>query len=79
MTGRTYAPELTAVAVARYLSNPSHTLEGVGKELGVSRSTLHDWVRAERIRRGEGGTTRRSVKASRVGRSVKATYVGYGG
>lgn len=47
MVMKVYSPEFKADAVALYLSEPSHTLEGVGKDLGISRETLHNWVRAE--------------------------------
>ncbi|MBX7551656.1 transposase [Streptomyces sp. tea 10] len=56
------SPEFKADAVALYLSDPSHTFEGIGKDLGVSRETLRNWVRAERARRGERGTTSTKTK-----------------
>ncbi|MFJ5032705.1 transposase [Streptomyces sp. NPDC088560] len=56
------SPEFKADAVAPYLSDPSHTFEGIGKDLGVSRETLRNWVRAERARRGERGTTSTKTK-----------------
>ncbi|MEF9915394.1 transposase [Streptomyces sp. P5-A9] len=52
MVMKVYSPEFTADAVALNLSDPSHTFEGIGKDLGVSRETLRNWVRAERARRG---------------------------
>ncbi|WP_338678017.1 transposase [Streptomyces sp. SCSIO 30461] len=54
---KVYSPEFKADAVALYLSDPSHTFEGIGKDLGISRETLRNWVRAERARRGGGSTT----------------------
>ncbi|WP_107068043.1 IS3 family transposase [Streptomyces sp. MUSC 125] len=57
MVMKVYSPEFKADAVALYLSDPSHTFEGIGKDLGISRETLRNWVRAERARRGGGGTT----------------------
>ncbi|GGY13805.1 hypothetical protein GCM10010358_77560 [Streptomyces minutiscleroticus] len=57
MVMKVYSPEFKADAVALYLSDPSHTFEGIGKDLGISRETLRNWVRAERVRRGESGTT----------------------
>ncbi|MCD9881003.1 transposase, partial [Streptomyces guryensis] len=53
MVMKVYSPEFKADAVALYLSDPSHTFEGIGKDLGISRETLRNWVRAERARRGE--------------------------
>ncbi|KAF0957177.1 IS3 family transposase ISRhosp5 [Rhodococcus sp. T7] len=38
--------------VALYLSDPSNTFEGIGNDLGVSRVTLRNGVRAERKRTG---------------------------
>jgi len=37
---KVYSPESKADAVALYLSNPGHTFEGIGKDLGISRETL---------------------------------------
>ncbi|MEV6654949.1 transposase [Streptomyces sp. NPDC051219] len=48
MVMKVYSSEFKADAVALYLSDPSHTFEGIGKDLGVSRETLRNWVRAER-------------------------------
>ncbi|MGW6413171.1 transposase [Streptomyces vinaceus] len=57
MVMKVYSPEFKADAVALYLSDPSHTFEGIGKDMGVSRETLRNWVRAERARRGGGSAT----------------------
>ncbi|MFE6946695.1 IS3 family transposase [Streptomyces chartreusis] len=62
MVMKVYSPEFKADAVALYLSDPSHTFEGIGKDLGISRETLRNWVRAERARRGESGTTSTNTK-----------------
>lgn len=62
MVMKVYSPEFKADAVALYLSDPSHTFEGIGKDLGISRETLRNWVRAERARRGESGTTNTNTK-----------------
>ena len=45
MVMKVYSPEFKADAVALYLSDPSHTFEGIGKDLGISRETLRNWVR----------------------------------
>lgn len=50
MVMKVYSPEFKADAVALYLSDPSHTFEGIGKDLGISRETLRNWVRTERAR-----------------------------
>ncbi len=39
MVMKVYSPEFKADAVALYLSDPSHTFEGIGKDLGISRET----------------------------------------
>ncbi|WP_373429905.1 transposase [Streptomyces sp. V1I1] len=62
MVMKVYSPDFKADAVALYLSDPSHTFEGVGKDVGMSRETLRNWVRAERARRGESGTTSTNTK-----------------
>ncbi|GGS30796.1 hypothetical protein GCM10010269_81680 [Streptomyces humidus] len=40
MVMKVYSPEFKADAVALYLSDPSHTFEGIGKDLGISQETL---------------------------------------
>ncbi len=62
MVLKVYSPEFKADAVALYLSDPAHTFEGIGKDLGISRETLRNWVRAERARRGESGMTSTNTK-----------------
>ena len=52
MAMKAYSAEFKADAVALYLSDPNNTLEGIGRDLGVSRETLRNWVRAERKRTG---------------------------
>ncbi|GBQ04232.1 transposase [Streptomyces spongiicola] len=66
MVMKVYSPEFRADAVALCLSDPSHTFEGIGKDLGISRETLRNWVRAERACRGGGGTTSTSTEKNRV-------------
>ena len=41
---KAYSAEFKADAVALYLSDPNHTFEGIGNDLGVSRETLRNWV-----------------------------------
>ncbi|MDC2952391.1 IS3 family transposase [Streptomyces heilongjiangensis] len=66
MVMKVYSPEFKADAVALYLSDPSHTFEGIGKDLGISRETLRNWVRAERARHGGGSTTSTSTEKNTV-------------
>ncbi|MDN3265936.1 IS3 family transposase [Streptomyces sp. CSDS2] len=71
MVMKVYSPEFKADAVALYLSDPGHTFEGIGKDLGISRETLRNWVRAERARRGESGTTSTNTKEFLVNEATK--------
>ncbi|MEV8013652.1 IS3 family transposase [Streptomyces sp. NPDC086122] len=66
MVMKVYSPEFKADAVALYLSDPSHTFEGIGKDLGISRETLRNWVRAERARRSGGSTMSTSTEKNTV-------------
>ncbi|MBS9376137.1 hypothetical protein GON09_005158 [Rhodococcus sp. B50] len=52
MVMKAYSAEFKADAVALYLSDPSHTFDGIGNDLGVSRETLRNWARAARKRTG---------------------------
>lgn len=63
MVMKVYSAEFKADAVALYLSDPKNTFEGVSKDLGVSRETLRNWVRAERTRTGRGAGSPRTVQA----------------
>jgi transposase len=71
MVMKVYSPEFKADAVALYLSDPSHTFEGIGKDLGISRETLRNWVRAERARRGKSGAMIKSTKDVPVSKATK--------
>ena len=66
MVMKAYSAEFKADAVALYLSDPSHTFEGIGKDLGVSRETLRNWVRAERKRTGTPSAAGRPRKPAPV-------------
>nr|WP_189242645.1 IS3 family transposase [Planobispora rosea] len=46
MAMKSYPPEFKADAVALYLSDPARTLASVAQDLGISRETLRNWVRA---------------------------------
>jgi transposase len=67
MVMKAYSAEFKADAVALYLSDPSHTFEGIGKDLGVSRETLRTWVRAERKRTGASAAADRSRRPASAG------------
>ncbi len=67
MAMKAYSAEFKADAVALYLSDPSHTFDGIGNDLGVSRETLRNWVRAERKRTGTATAELRAGGAARAG------------
>lgn len=68
MVKKAYSAEFRADAVALYLSDPSHTFDGIGNDLGVSRETLRNWVRTERKRTGA------STVELRTGRSARPAF-----
>ena len=53
MARKNYSDEFRRQAVDLYESTPDATLKGIAADLGVSRGTLADWVRAL----GTGSTT----------------------
>ncbi|MBC2644671.1 MULTISPECIES: IS3 family transposase [unclassified Rhodococcus (in: high G+C Gram-positive bacteria)] len=65
MAMKAYSAEFKADAIALYLSDPSHTFEGIGNDLGVSRETLRNWVRSERKRTGTSTAELRANGAAR--------------
>ena len=67
MAMKPYSAEFKADAVALYLSDPSHTFEGIGNDLGVSRETLRNWVRADRKRTGLPAAADRSRRPASAG------------
>ena len=66
MVMKVCSPEFKADAVALCLSDPGHTFEDIGKDLGISRETLRNRVRAERARHGGGSTTSTSTEKNTV-------------
>ena len=72
MAKKAYSAEFKADAVALYLSDPSHTFDGIGNDLGVSRETLRNWVRAERKRTGTPTADRPRKPASTGGVSSES-------
>ena len=75
MVMKSYSAEFKADAVALYLSDPSHTLEGIGRDLGISRETLRNWVRAERKRTGAPAAERGAKGPSRPAGKVSSESV----
>ena len=61
MVMRVYSSEFKADAVALYLSDPSHTYTQIGNDLGITRETLRNWVRAHHAHTG---TTRKNVTST---------------
>ena len=53
MARKTYSDEFRRQAVDLYESTPGATLKGIADDLGISRGTLSDWVKAL----GTGSTT----------------------
>ena len=46
MARKNYTQEFRRQAVDLYRSTPGETLRGIAADLGISRHTLHEWVRA---------------------------------
>jgi len=47
MARKNYTDEFRRQAVDLYRSTPGATLRGIAADLGISRHTLHEWVRAQ--------------------------------
>ena len=47
MARKNYTDEFRRQAVDLYRSTPDATLRGIAADLGISRHTLHEWVRAQ--------------------------------
>ncbi|MFE3638160.1 transposase [Streptomyces sp. NPDC059168] len=71
MVMKVYSPDFKADAVALHLSDPGHSFEGIGKDLGIGREAIRNWVRAERARRGERGATSSNMKEFPVSEATK--------
>lgn len=68
MVGKPYPPEFRADAVALYLSDPAHTMNGVARDLGISRQLLHQWVNGAagvEVPDTSGGKTTRTKRTNR--------------
>lgn len=71
MVGKPYPPEFRADAVALYLSDPAHTMNGVARDLGISRQLLHQWVNGAagvEVPNTSGGKTTRTTRTKRTNR-----------
>ena len=67
MARKNYTDEFRRQAVDLYRSTPGATLRGIAADLGISRHTLNDWVRAQTSTAGTTGAT--AGGASHAGRT----------
>ena len=73
MARKNYTDEFRRQAVDLYRSTPGATLRGIAADLGISRHTLHEWVRAQTAgahhrRRATAGGASQSSRTSGPGR-----------
>jgi transposase len=80
MARKNYTDEFRWQAVDLYRSTPGATLRGIAADLGISRHTLNDWVRAQAPRAdvtgdddGMPGGAGRSGRAGGAGRAACPT------
>jgi len=57
MARKNYTDEFRRQAVDLYRSTPGATLRGIAADLGISRHTLHEWVRAQTATAGTADAT----------------------
>ena len=57
MARKNYTDEFRRQAVDLYRSTPGATLRGIAADLGISRHTLNDWVRAQTATAGTAAAT----------------------
>ena len=69
MARKNYTDEFRRQAVDLYRSTPGATLRGIAADLGISRHTLNDWVRAQTATAGTAGADATSGAVSRPGRT----------
>jgi transposase len=55
MARKNYTDEFRRQAVDLYRSTPGATLRGIAADLGISRHTLNEWVRAQTATVGNAG------------------------
>ena len=69
MARKNYTDDFRRQAVDLYRSTPGATLRGIAADLGISRHTLNDWVRAQTATAGTAGADATSGAVSRPGRT----------
>ena len=69
MARKNYTDEFRRQAVDLYRSTPGATLRGIAADLGISRHTLHEWVRAQTATAGTAGADAMAGGASQPGRT----------
>jgi len=69
MARKNYTDEFRRQAVDLYRSSPGATLRGIAADLGISRHTLNEWVRAQTATAGTAGADATSSGASHPGRT----------
>jgi transposase len=57
MARKNYTDEFRRQAVDLYRATPGATLRGIAADLGISRHTLHEWVRAQTATAGTADAT----------------------
>ena len=67
MAHKNYTDDFRRQAVDLYRSTPGATLRGIAADLGISRHTLHEWVRAQTATAGTADAT--AGGASQPGRT----------
>ena len=67
MARKNYTDEFRRQAVDLYRATPGATLRGIAADLGISRHTLHEWVRAQTATTGTTSAT--AGGASHAGRT----------
>ena len=69
MARKNYTDQFRRQAVDLYRSTPGATLRGIAADLGISRHTLNEWVRAQTATAGTAGADATSGGASHPGRT----------
>jgi transposase len=69
MARKNYTAEFRRQAVDLYRSTPGATLRGIAADLGISRHTLSEWVRAQTATAGTAGADAMAGGASQPGRT----------
>jgi transposase len=69
MARKNYTDEFRRQAVDLYRSTPGATLRGIAADLGISRHTLNEWVRAETATAGTAGSDATAGGAWQPGRT----------